>query len=150
MTDKGHCVMNMEDEDEYVDFYDFSKTYENHPLLIKDDTKAIAEAPKVDEGEESWDDCELEEEDIKSNGEGTEPSFEVVDTASEEKKASTTDGESFEVVENSTDKKKNTGKTREEVFESLNIKKAKLLPSGEVQLGNGKIMGTRKFWYIYK
>jgi hypothetical protein len=28
--------MNMEDEEEYVDYYDFSKTYENHPLLIKD------------------------------------------------------------------------------------------------------------------
>ena len=28
--------MNIEDEDEYVDFYDFSKAYENHPLLIKD------------------------------------------------------------------------------------------------------------------
>jgi hypothetical protein len=27
--------MNMEDEDEYVDFYDFRKIYENHPLLIK-------------------------------------------------------------------------------------------------------------------
>jgi len=35
MIDKGHCMMNMEDEDEYVDFYDFSKTYENHPLLLK-------------------------------------------------------------------------------------------------------------------
>ena len=35
MLDKAHCMMNMEDEDEYVDFYDFSKTYKNHPLLIK-------------------------------------------------------------------------------------------------------------------
>lgn len=35
MLDKGHCMMNMEDEDEYVDFYDFSKTYKDHPLLIK-------------------------------------------------------------------------------------------------------------------
>ena len=34
MLDKAHCVMNMEDMDEYADFYDFSKTYENHPLLI--------------------------------------------------------------------------------------------------------------------
>jgi hypothetical protein len=47
-------------------------------------------------------------------------------------------------------KKAGTGKTREEVFLGLDIKKAKLLPSGEVQLGNGKIMGTRKFNYIYK
>ena len=36
MIDKQHCMMNIEDEDEYVDFYDFSKAYENHPLLIKD------------------------------------------------------------------------------------------------------------------
>ena len=32
----------------------------------------------------------------------------------------------------------------------LNIKKARLLPSGEVELGNGKIIGARKFKYIYK
>jgi pre-60S factor REI1 len=36
MIDKSHCIMNMEDEDEFLDFYDFTKTYENHPLLIKD------------------------------------------------------------------------------------------------------------------
>jgi hypothetical protein len=29
--------MNIEDEEEYVDFYNFAKAYENHPLLIKDD-----------------------------------------------------------------------------------------------------------------
>lgn len=34
MIDSCHCIMNMEDEDEYVDFYDFSKTYENHPFII--------------------------------------------------------------------------------------------------------------------
>jgi len=32
----------------------------------------------------------------------------------------------------------------------LNIKKAERLASGEVKLGNGKIMGIRKFHYIYK
>lgn len=35
MLDKAHCIINMEDEDEYLDYYDFTKTYENHPLLIK-------------------------------------------------------------------------------------------------------------------
>jgi len=34
MLDKSHCMINMEDEDEYLDYYDFSKTYKNHPLLI--------------------------------------------------------------------------------------------------------------------
>jgi hypothetical protein len=32
----------------------------------------------------------------------------------------------------------------------LNIKKAEILPSGEVKLGNGKIMGTREWHYLYK
>jgi hypothetical protein len=41
-------------------------------------------------------------------------------------------------------------KTREEVFLGLNIKKAKLLNTGEIQLGNGKILGHRQFHYIYK
>ena len=27
MVDKGHCFMNIEDEEEYEKFYDFSKTY---------------------------------------------------------------------------------------------------------------------------
>lgn len=43
-----------------------------------------------------------------------------------------------------------TGRSREQVFEELNIKKAELLTSGEVRLGNGKVMGTRKWHYIYK
>ena len=43
-----------------------------------------------------------------------------------------------------------TGRSREQVFEELNIKRAELLPSGEVRLGNGKVMGTRKWHYIYK
>merc|ERR1711934_1078586 len=43
-----------------------------------------------------------------------------------------------------------TGKTREEVFLGLEIKKAELLPTGEVRLGNGKIIGTRKWRYLYK
>lgn len=37
MIDKGHCFLNMEDEEEYVNFYDFSKAYKDHPLLIKDE-----------------------------------------------------------------------------------------------------------------
>jgi len=42
------------------------------------------------------------------------------------------------------------GKTREEVFLGLDIKKAELMSTGEVRLGNGKIMGHRKYNNIYK
>lgn len=31
MIDKEHCRINMEDEEEYLDFYDFTKTYQNLP-----------------------------------------------------------------------------------------------------------------------
>lgn len=175
MVDKSHCIINMEDEDEYIDYYDFSKTYENHPLLIKSEgegeepvasIKPEEESKKAKEGgddEDSWDDCgDLEDEDMKSNEEEKDdPSFEVVNGSEGEakKKAPVGDetSDSFVVVDSTstaTDgtetKKAGTGKTREEVFLGLNIKKAKLLPSGEVELGNGKVMGTRKFHYIYK
>lgn len=40
--------------------------------------------------------------------------------------------------------------SREEAFLGLEIKKAKLLSTGEVLLGNGKIMGLRKYHQEYK
>jgi hypothetical protein len=71
MMDKSHCVMNMEDEEEYLDFYDFSKTYENHPLLIKEEEGKEAKEPSVikeereeQDQEEEWEECELNDEDI--------------------------------------------------------------------------------------
>jgi hypothetical protein len=76
MIDKSHCILNMEDEDEYVDYYDFSKTYKNHPLLIVPEN-AIKEAGEKEEaedegnGSEGWEDCDLEdddEEDEKEKG----------------------------------------------------------------------------------
>jgi hypothetical protein len=32
----------------------------------------------------------------------------------------------------------------------MNIKPAKVLPSGEIELGTGKVLGVRKYKYIYK
>lgn len=75
MIDKGHCILNMEDEDEYVDYYDFSKTYKNHPLLIED-PNAIKEAGEENEDDgnasEGWEDCDLDDD------EDGEESFEVI------------------------------------------------------------------------
>lgn len=47
-------------------------------------------------------------------------------------------------------KKAKQGKTREEAMLGLNIKKAELMETGEIKLGNGKIIGHRAFAYIYK
>lgn len=60
-------MMNIEDEDEYVDFYDFSKAYEDHPLLIKDKkTKKLENVKeKAEDGEESWEECD--EDDLSSD-----------------------------------------------------------------------------------
>lgn len=58
--------MNMEDEEEFLDYYDFSKTYKNHPLLLanwNDDGMMIKEAGEEEEGEDSgdgWEDCDLD------------------------------------------------------------------------------------------
>ena len=69
--------MNMDDEDEYVDFYDFSKTYQNHPLMIREQNEVIDEGEPEDEDDEKkkgkkgdgsdseWDDCDLESMDSK-------------------------------------------------------------------------------------
>lgn len=42
------------------------------------------------------------------------------------------------------------GMTREEAILGMKVKKAVLLETGEIQLGNGKIIGARSLKYIYK
>ena len=58
MIDKQHTFMNMEDEHEYEQFYDFSKTYENHPETAKQENDKDAES-KTEEAE--WEDVDLED-----------------------------------------------------------------------------------------
>tara|TARA_B110000285_G_C15062750_1_gene583300 strand:- start:494 stop:664 length:171 start_codon:yes stop_codon:yes gene_type:complete len=47
----------MEDEDEYLDYYDFSKTYKNHPLMIEADSEAGSDAGS----EAGWESCDEED-----------------------------------------------------------------------------------------
>ena len=64
MLDKSHCIFNMEDEEEYLDFYDFTKTYKNHPLLIENEMmiKESSENHKDEGSDVGWEDCNLEDE----------------------------------------------------------------------------------------
>lgn len=101
MIDKGHCMMNMEDEEEYVDFYDFSKTYENHPLLIKkgeneDQDDTIAENAKEEDAKSdgSWSYCD--EEDLDS---GEEVAPDQVDVQVKDGTDAAKSGSSFSVVD---------------------------------------------------
>lgn len=171
MIDKSHCCLNMEDEEEYIDFYDFSKTYENHALLIKEGEdnenngiQAIKEEGEKEDAksdEESWDDCELNDADLESGDEAIPDektdSFEVINkmeqtksvveksNVEEPKEPESSEGFNVDSIKAAKAEKVSTHKrqTKEEAFLGLKIKKAKLLPSGEVQLGNGKVMGHR-------
>lgn len=46
-------MMNMADELEYVNFYDFSKAYENHPLMIKTENSSDQNEEMKDESNNS-------------------------------------------------------------------------------------------------
>ena len=54
------------------------------------------------------------------------------------------------MTEGEKQKTKYQGMTKDEVLLGLKVKKAERLHTGEVKLGNGKVMGIRKFHYIYK
>jgi hypothetical protein len=61
----------MEDEEEYLDYYDFSKTYKNHPLLLENEGM-IKEAGEKEEGDDDgdgWEDCDLDDDDEDSEEE---------------------------------------------------------------------------------
>ena len=176
MLDSCHCIMNMEDEDEYVDFYDFSKTYDNHPLIIQGEERKGLEPIGDEKGakkDEEWEDCDYEDmndddavkeidpEDIKMfEAESGSSSFDVVDKPISSSGLSNIDKPSNSSNSSIVDKPdtdissieggSQKGKSKEEVLLGLNVKKAERLHTGEVKLGNGKIMGVRKFNYIYK
>ena len=95
MLDKSHCMMNMDEEEEYLDFYDFTKTYENEPLanVVKEEGEE-RKVQAINE-EDEWDECELEDEDLKSDEEIKEDqiSFQIVS----DKESATT--KSFTVID---------------------------------------------------
>jgi hypothetical protein len=53
--------MNMEDEDEYLDYYDFSKTYKNHPLMIEAESEEGSELGSEAGSDAGWESCDEED-----------------------------------------------------------------------------------------
>ena len=180
MLDKAHCMINMDDEEEYLDFYDFTKSYENHPDAVmppKEERKVAAKIIEENDSEESWDDCDEQSLDPAEIDEGfeivdeSESSFQVVESklgsspGKSGTQAGASDSKSFSIVDkpesaatsvdfSSLSKqfkpKVGTGKTREEVLLGLDVKRAQLLANGEVKLGSGKIIGARRYKHIYR
>ena len=148
MMDKGHCFLNQDDEEEFEEFYDFSKTYENHPLAIKTTKRVRKEGEDGVEdgkGEEAWEDVDFESADE-----------EEVEIDEEEKKDDATtalktdDSEQIDTTTTKTEDgktevkagkqfKQKLGKTREEALLGLNIKPAEQLETGELKLGSGRM-----------
>ena len=112
---------------------------------------------------EEWEDCDYEDmdsdeaekeidaEDIKLSDKdfvvvdaGSSSSFSIVDKPPSDKVDSSI--KSLSSIQSGSKK----GLSKDEVMLGLQVKKAERLPTGEVKLGNGKIMGVRKFHYIYK
>lgn len=58
--------------------------------------------------------------------------------------------DSLSSIKGGSETTKKKGMTREEAMLGLKIKPAQLLDTGEVLLGNGKIIGTRALRYVYK
>ena len=93
--------MNTEDEEEYEEFYDFTKTYENHPLLIKQTEKPKRVRKEGDqaadgEADEAWEDVDFEsadEDDIEDDGEEVKGDKKV----DEEAKTNTVAGDSEQI-----------------------------------------------------
>jgi hypothetical protein len=56
MIDKAHCLMSPEDEEEYEEFYDFTKTYEDHPSVKKE---KVTKTVKEEDAE--WEDVDCED-----------------------------------------------------------------------------------------
>jgi len=75
MTDKGHCMMNDDDEDEYQPFYDYARQYEIMGLPMEKPLKSIEEEKKPkksddNEGDDrSWEDCDLTDQDDEDEDE---------------------------------------------------------------------------------
>ena len=177
MLDKGHSFMNLEDEHEYEQFYDFSKTYEGHPEvenLIKV-TKTEEESPaekkakaSSDKPHDEWEDVDFEDanedevaEDKKSESqfsvitEDNKPdvensSFTIIDTSDKKDVTKNPFHNEEDTLSSIKDDKVKKGVTREEARLGLKIKPAQLLETGEILLSNGNIIGTKSLAYIYR
>lgn len=98
--------MNVDDEHEYEQFYDFSKTYEGHPdaeegkektpLLTKKST--AAGAGKDEEEGDGWEDVDVEDAASAEEAESSSSDVEVIDDA---KKEDTKTESSFSIITDS-------------------------------------------------
>jgi len=148
MVDKGHCFMKNEEYDEYVKYYDFSSTLSDYKAKIgydeaenntklKDD-EAYLEIVSDDEDDEDdgWEDAEDEEDDEEEDDEDEDEDDQKEGEANKEENKEQTNGEG-EIKE------------KPQRITRIKVKKAVVLPSGEVKLPNGKLLGHREYRQYY-
>ena len=113
-----------------------------------------------DISEEEWEDCDVEDDmPLLENHVEESKSFEVIDpTASSEFQIIDESSETHSAIKDATHSEfsslskvissKGKGKTRKEAFKELDIDPVELLPSGELKLPSGKVIGHRDYKYI--
>lgn len=66
MLDMGHTMMNEDDEEEFEQFYDYSRTYINMGLemqpkaILPQKEESKKKVRSGNESEDSWEDCDME------------------------------------------------------------------------------------------
>jgi pre-60S factor REI1 len=112
MMDKAHCFMNVDDEHEYEQYYDFSKTYEGHPdaeaqrpLITK---KVTSSKP---DGEDEAKEGEWEDVDVEDDGEEDVVIIESDEEEEENKdQAKSESGGAFSIITDSKEENTLSGK----------------------------------------
>ena len=106
--------MNMDDEEEYLDYYDFSKTYKNHPLLLEnEDDLMIKEAGEKEESEGSgdgWEDCDLDSDADEEDAIQEDDGFQVIGESEGSQSFKIVDKDGNTDNEDITNQSKDTGK----------------------------------------
>jgi pre-60S factor REI1 len=145
MMDKGHCFMKDDDYSEYIKYYDFSSTFHEYQAKIGA-SSAYNKDYKLKE-----DETYLE---IESGGEDEDNEWEDEDGDDDDEESDNNENDSK--TQKSTLDEENKEKGGEEEAKKqprihrIKVKKAVVLPSGEVKLPNGKIIGNRDYKIFYK
>lgn len=117
--------------------------------LASNDTKIDhQQTPEEEQGSDDWEDCDVEDG-------GTSKIEMVNDTGSPTKHSEVNDAAESNSMSEFTQLtavmgQKRKGKTRQEAFQELDIEPVEILPSGEIRLPNGKIIGHRDFKHVYR
>lgn len=128
------------------------KIIEEQKMATQESEKQIKEDQEKEEvSEDDWEDCDVEDdknlpplETVGKDGTVSQSEASAIEDATD----SASGFSQLSAVINGVGK--NKGKTRIEAFKELDIEPVELLPSGELKLPSGKVIGHRDYKHIYR